>query len=210
MRIVNLSDLRTCIATLCSDARALPTLPSRQHARAAGPAAARVTHLRSERGILTLRRGLNASSHEVRCEDATSEARQPPVQLRTTSASVTRWCRFQQHEQYRRSHRQRIAVNHKQRINGSSRARAHRYTIALFGVAMTTALCCRSADARDRPVPAEARQACTPDAFRLCGAHIPDEDAVAACLKANIQRLSVQCRQVISVRDSGAGSGGPR
>lgn len=101
-------------------------------------------------------------------------------------------------------------MNYMQRTKRSSRPRAHRYTIALFGIAMTTALFCGSADARDRPVPAEARQACTPDALRLCGAHIPDEDAVAACLKANIQRLSVQCRQVISVRDAATGSGGPR
>lgn len=104
----------------------------------------------------------------------------------------------------------RITVNHMQRTNRSSRPRAHRYTIALFGVAMTTALCCGSAGARDRPVPAEARQACTPDAFRLCGAHIPDEDAVAACLKTNVQRLSVQCRQFISVRDAATGNGNPR
>lgn len=111
----------------------------------------------------------------------------------------------------RRSHRQRIAVNHMQRTNRSSRPRAHRYTISsLFGVWMTTALSCGSAGARDRPVPVEARQACTPDAFRLCGAHIPDEDAVAACLKANIQRLSVQCRQIISVRDAATGNGNPR
>lgn len=110
----------------------------------------------------------------------------------------------------RRSHRQRIAVNHMQRTNRSSRPRAHRYTIALFGVAMTTALFCGSVDARDRPVPAEARQACTPDALRLCGAHIPDEDAVAACLKINVQRLSVQCRQFISVRDTATGNGNPR
>lgn len=115
-----------------------------------------------------------------------------------------------QHEQYRRSPRQRTAVNHMQRTNRSSRPRAHRYTISLFGVWMTTALCCGSAGARDRPVPVEARQACTPDAFRLCGAHIPDEDAVAACLKANIQRLSVQCRQIISVRDAATGNGNPR
>lgn len=110
----------------------------------------------------------------------------------------------------RRSHRQRIAVNYMQRTNRSSRPRVHRYTIALFGVATTTALFCGSVDARDRPVPAEARQACTPDALRLCGAHIPDEDAVAACLKINVQRLSVQCRQFISVRDAATGNGNPR
>lgn len=101
-------------------------------------------------------------------------------------------------------------MNHMQRTNRSSRPRTYRYTIALFGVAMTTALGCGSAGARDRPVSAEAREACTPDAFRLCGAHIPNEDAVAACLKANVQRLSVQCRQVISVRDAATGNGGPR
>lgn len=38
------------------------------------------------------------------------------------------------------------------------------------------------------------REACTPDAFRLCSAEIPDADRVAACMKANVRHLSAACR----------------
>lgn len=56
---------------------------------------------------------------------------------------------------------------------------------------------------------AEQRAACTPDAFRLCSAEIPDEARVAQCMIANKSRLSARClasfhpsnrRQVTEVR----------
>lgn len=40
------------------------------------------------------------------------------------------------------------------------------------------------------------REACTPDAFRLCSAQIPDADRVAACMQANVANLSAPCRAV--------------
>jgi hypothetical protein len=40
------------------------------------------------------------------------------------------------------------------------------------------------------------KQACTPDAFRLCSAAIPDADRVAACMAANVRNLSPACRAV--------------
>jgi hypothetical protein len=40
------------------------------------------------------------------------------------------------------------------------------------------------------------REACTPDAFRLCSAEIPDADRVAACMNANVANLSPPCRAV--------------
>ena len=43
-------------------------------------------------------------------------------------------------------------------------------------------------------VTAEQEQACEPDAFRLCSSAIPDEEKVAACMKANEASLSPQCR----------------
>jgi hypothetical protein len=47
------------------------------------------------------------------------------------------------------------------------------------------------------------RQACTPDAMRLCGDAIPDVGKVTACLKAKNSQLSEACRAVM-----GGGRGG--
>jgi hypothetical protein len=44
----------------------------------------------------------------------------------------------------------------------------------------------------------EARRACTPDAFRLCSAHIPDADEVAACLRERNAELSDACRKFVA------------
>jgi len=51
------------------------------------------------------------------------------------------------------------------------------------------------------PVLAYSQQdadACTPDAFRLCQAAIPDAARVAHCLAANKARLSPACKVVFS------------
>jgi hypothetical protein len=37
------------------------------------------------------------------------------------------------------------------------------------------------------------REACTPDAFRLCGQFIPDAERIAGCLRAAGPRLSPAC-----------------
>jgi len=39
------------------------------------------------------------------------------------------------------------------------------------------------------------REHCTDDAYRLCDAQIPDASAVENCLRANMSRLSRDCRQ---------------
>ena len=41
---------------------------------------------------------------------------------------------------------------------------------------------------------AEQRRACTPDAFRLCSAHIPNIEAITTCMKTNKSKLSPDCR----------------
>lgn len=41
---------------------------------------------------------------------------------------------------------------------------------------------------------AAQRAACTPDAMRLCAAHIPDAGAIAACLRGAGPRVSPACR----------------
>jgi hypothetical protein len=42
----------------------------------------------------------------------------------------------------------------------------------------------------------EQQMACTPDVFRLCGAQIPDENRIVACLRQNTVQLSGPCRAV--------------
>ncbi|MEH2560486.1 hypothetical protein V1289_000113 [Bradyrhizobium sp. AZCC 2289] len=65
-------------------------------------------------------------------------------------------------------------------------------------------ICCGIAGAAFLLLPAfvfaqgtpQQREACTPDAFRLCGAYMPDPDGVAACLRASGPRLSPACFEV--------------
>lgn len=49
------------------------------------------------------------------------------------------------------------------------------------------------------------REACTPDAFRLCGRYIPDADAVATCLHNAGPRLSPGCYAVFYPSRADAG-----
>ena len=43
----------------------------------------------------------------------------------------------------------------------------------------------------------DEQSACMNDAFQVCGHAIPDRDRVAACLAANVNRISPPCRQVM-------------
>jgi hypothetical protein len=43
----------------------------------------------------------------------------------------------------------------------------------------------------------EQRQACEADVHRLCDDFVPNEDEIAACLKANLHHLSPACRHVL-------------
>jgi hypothetical protein len=40
----------------------------------------------------------------------------------------------------------------------------------------------------------DARQACTPDAMRLCSEFIPDVPKITACMHAKRAQLSAECR----------------
>jgi hypothetical protein len=44
----------------------------------------------------------------------------------------------------------------------------------------------------------EQRQACQPDALRLCGDFVPDVDRITACMIKNRIRLSPPCRAVFT------------
>jgi hypothetical protein len=45
----------------------------------------------------------------------------------------------------------------------------------------------------------EQRQACQPDALRLCSEFVPDVDRITACMIKNRIRLSPPCRAVFSI-----------
>jgi len=60
-----------------------------------------------------------------------------------------------------------------------------------LGVTLGLPVCAHAFEASEA-----AREACTPDAFRLCSAYIPDADRVAACMQANVANLSPPCRAV--------------
>ena len=47
------------------------------------------------------------------------------------------------------------------------------------------------------------RQACTPDAMRLCGDAIPDVAKVTACMKAKYSQLSAPCRAAMAAGKKG-------
>ncbi len=57
---------------------------------------------------------------------------------------------------------------------------------------LTVALLCRfdAANAQGSP---EARQACAPDAVRLCSEFIPDVPKITACMKRMHAQLSKEC-----------------
>ncbi|WP_027554329.1 hypothetical protein [Bradyrhizobium sp. Cp5.3] len=55
----------------------------------------------------------------------------------------------------------------------------------------------------DRGTP-EQRAACTPDAFRLCSAYIPDPASVEACLRFKKADLSEACRAVFDRATTGS------
>ncbi|SFJ44916.1 hypothetical protein [Bradyrhizobium sp. Gha] len=70
-----------------------------------------------------------------------------------------------------------------------------RLMTALFA-AVAVALSSAAASAQENQGTAEQRAACTPDAFRLCSAYIPDPSGVEACLRQRKSDLSEGCKAV--------------
>jgi hypothetical protein len=50
----------------------------------------------------------------------------------------------------------------------------------------------------EHPGTPEQQAACTPDAMRLCSAHIPDVPKIIACMKANYGNLSKKCQAAMA------------
>jgi hypothetical protein len=64
-------------------------------------------------------------------------------------------------------------------------------TAAALGFACAASLAAQPAGAQGTP---EQRQACQPDAMRLCGEFVPDVERITACMVKNRIRLSAPCR----------------
>jgi hypothetical protein len=62
---------------------------------------------------------------------------------------------------------------------------------AALGLACAAGLAAAPAGAQGTP---EQRQACQPDAMRLCSEFIPDVERITACMTKNRLRLSAPCR----------------
>ena len=69
-------------------------------------------------------------------------------------------------------------------------------TIRVLSVASAVAISLTSFAAHAVEATAEQRRACTPDAFRLCSSHIPNIEAITACMHANKSKLSPACKLV--------------
>ena len=69
--------------------------------------------------------------------------------------------------------------------------RSSNFQIALM---LATALSILMWPAASQAYTPEQEQACTGDAFRLCGPEIPDVDRVTACMVRNKSQLSPGCR----------------
>ena len=75
-------------------------------------------------------------------------------------------------------------------------------TIRVLSVASAVAISLTSFAAHAVEATAEQRRACTPDAFRLCSAHIPNVDAIITCMSTNRSKLSPACREAFDKADS--------
>ena len=64
-----------------------------------------------------------------------------------------------------------------------------------------------AASAQENQGTAEQRAACTPDAFRLCSAYIPDPSGVEACLRQRKSDLSAACKAVFDHATTGSARG---
>ena len=57
--------------------------------------------------------------------------------------------------------------------------------------------------AKAQAVTADVRQACTPDAMRLCSEFIPDEAKVAACMHRKYAQIGPECRTAMAAGHKG-------
>jgi hypothetical protein len=63
-----------------------------------------------------------------------------------------------------------------------------------LGLLLATALLAATLSSASEAYTPEQQQACSDDAFRLCGPAIPDVDRVTACMVSKKEQLSPGCR----------------
>jgi hypothetical protein len=63
-----------------------------------------------------------------------------------------------------------------------------------FGLLLATALSMAMLPSESEAYTPEQQQACSDDAFRLCGPEIPDVDRITACMVSKKEQLSPGCR----------------
>ena len=82
------------------------------------------------------------------------------------------------------------------RVAGSSNFQCSHFQSGNFqlGLMLATALSFSLLPSASEAYTPEQQQACTGDAFRLCGPEIPDVDRVTACMIARQAELSPGCR----------------
>ncbi len=69
-----------------------------------------------------------------------------------------------------------------------------RTRIFQLGLLLTAALSVSIWSTASQAYTPEQQQACTNDAFRLCGSDVPDVDRITACMIRNKSQLSPECR----------------
>ena len=78
--------------------------------------------------------------------------------------------------------------------------RIHKTLYSLIGAA-AIAIMAQAAQAQTQAAPqadrAAQEAACSGDATRLCGEAIPDEQKIAACLRANRTKISPACQAML-------------
>ncbi len=76
-----------------------------------------------------------------------------------------------------------------------------------LALALAAGLAASVASTESHAYTPEEQQACSPDAFRLCSADIPDVDRITACMIRNKSQLSPQCR--VFFKEGGAAGDPP-
>ena len=77
-------------------------------------------------------------------------------------------------------------------------------TLRVLSVTAAVAISLTSFAAHAVEATAEQRRACTPDAFRLCSNHIPNVEAITACMRAKKSELSPACKLVFDAKPATA------
>jgi len=78
----------------------------------------------------------------------------------------------------------------------------YRWALALVGVASALLVSYQSSFAQD--VEDATREACRPEALRLCAVYIPDVEQITKCMTERIAEVSPQCRAAMIKEDKRA------